>query len=120
MPTLCDTVGCPSHLGKFDSCESEAAWELSRDFPDRSTGSVEAYGGHFSLIEIEDVPVLHRLDMGTPDERRVALWPGAYLVTEDEQGFVDVTHFPPEDVMTARAVMDQADRRYADWLGDDE
>lgn len=107
----CEQSECMGHLGKFDSCAAEALWQMSLDGTDETTGDVD-FEGHLTLIVLSDLYV-----ETIEDGPAVTIWPGAYIVSEDSQGFVDLSTYA--EVGLARVDFDAADERYSAWLDDD-
>jgi hypothetical protein len=104
----CDQAGCTGHLGKFSSCLDEAVWQLSMDDSDRATGRTEAHG-HFAAMTF-DASEEYKIQDGAT----VIIPAGAYLVEENDQGFVYVVAYDSEAEMIK--VFDEHDQRYSEWL----
>lgn len=103
----CDQAGCTGHLGKFQDCRAEAAYELSMDGGDGTTGATE-YNGHYTLL-ILDAPE----DVDLYDGPTVTVPAGAYIVQATNSGAVYLLTYGSED--DARKDFDAAAADYAEW-----
>lgn len=86
-------------VGKFGSSQAEYLYELSLDGCGVVSGDVESPTGWFGLFDVDGGGVL----------------PGAWLLFEDSQGFVDAEYFG--SVTEAQRVFDGLDAEYGAWLG---
>jgi len=114
--TYCEQSGCTGHLGKFDSCQAEALWQMSLDGTDETTGDSE-FEGHLTLVVL-DYDHEEKIDPSRDVTPVVTVSAGAYIVSENSQGFVDVETYASEEL--ARVDFDAADERYSAWLDEDE
>jgi hypothetical protein len=105
----CKQEGCQGHLGKFDSCQDEALWQMSLDGTDETTGDVE-WEAHYTLMVLNESV---RVSMHEP-RQLVTVPAGAYIVSENSQGFVDVSEYDTEAL--AREDFKRADDAYGAWL----
>jgi hypothetical protein len=105
--STCDQAGCTGHLGKFQSCQAEAVWELSLEFPEDSTGDTE-YEGHYALM-VFDEPETHTLEGGVV----VTVPAGAYIVQATSRGAVYLLTYASAD--EAYAALSEARERYEEW-----
>lgn len=109
---VCEQKWCPStHVGKFDSCLTQAIWHLSIDRYDEQAGSTE-YRNHFALVivrETEKVSLYHQVVVAVP--------PGFYIVESNDQGQIWVYQRSSEE--NARHLIADEDRLYAEWLSYD-
>lgn len=110
--STCDNAGCAGHLGKFQSCLSEALWEASLEGSDRTTGSSE-FEGHFALQHYPDNETATLGNGVTVDIPN-----GWYIVETAESGAVWTSHYPSE--AEALRVFNAADERYGEWLDTEE
>lgn len=111
MSTFC-VEGCSGHLGKFDNCVAEAAYELSLDQStnDGWTGDSD-FDGHFTLLIIEqDHPVTIDPD---GESREVTIPAGNYIVHTNGRGAVTLQEYDTE--AAARAEFDAAHLRFELW-----
>lgn len=107
----CQQLGCTGHLGKYDSCRDEALHALSLDAHDWVGES--DYGLTVTPVVLTE-PVTVTLYGGQPT---VTVPAGAYLVEEDDRGFVMVQErVSAEDLAQ---VVEAHRQLYAAWLGDD-
>ena len=110
----CGQDGCTGHLGKFDSCQTEALWQMSLDGGDETTGESD-FEGHLTLVLVDE-PYDERLDV---DEVVIVTIPaGAYLVESLSSGAVYSMRYDTE--AGARIVFEEADARYSAWLDADD
>jgi hypothetical protein len=112
MPAYCDQADCRGHLGKFDDCLSEAIWEASLDGFCDSTGDTEC-DGHYCLVSFPENDTVTIQDGPT-----VLVPAGWYIVETVNSGAVYVTRYNTEG--EAREEYDAADKRYGEWLDQDE
>ena len=108
----CEQDGCTGHLGKFDSCQTEALWQMSLEGGDETTGESD-FEGHLTLIVLPE-DYFETLEDGPT----VAIPAGAYLVESSSSGAVYSMHYANE--AAARIVFDEADERYSAWLDQDD
>lgn len=106
----CDTLGCPGHLGKYDSCLDEILHGWAIDVPTAQTGDCSTIGWWLALVEVAD-EVLERRD--DPD-RIVDIPAGWYIVEEWDNGYVSVQHFATEAEARAQR-FDLAEAQCADF-----
>jgi hypothetical protein len=107
----CDTHNCPGHTGwKYLTCLDEALHGISLDGMAVTTGTVE-FQGHLSLLTF---PAAETLPF---DGYSVRVPAGAYLVHEDNDGRVSVTHHTPDDAQVLYARFDAA---YGQWLNTED
>lgn len=89
--------------GKFFSAEDEAVYRIAAD--GEWIGD-DDFGLSATLLDVSH-------------DQPIAGWvlrKGAYIVTEDAQGFVDVTHY--DDLASARAEMDGIEGDYDEFRAD--
>lgn len=115
---------------KYDSARDEVIALLADELEgfgrrDDTSGEVEAPTGWFALVTIpDDVDLTADYLGGDYLEEltntygvRPADVAGVHIVTENSQGFVDVTSFDSE--AEAREVFDALCAEYSEWLGDE-
>lgn len=118
------TTACTGHLGKFTDCRTEALYIASLVWQPEQTGSVEWYvwacimsfpTGQYLTVDGGD-EVEHPDSVG-----RGTIWipAGAYVLTEDDRGFVQIEASPEDGHGSARARFDQIEADYATWLDQD-
>ena len=107
----CAQEGCTGHLGKFDSCQTEALYGLTMDGGDETTGDTD-FEGHLTFMVLG-----HDQTVELWDGVIVTVPAGAYIVEGLDSGAVYAMSYANE--AAARIVFDEADERYSAWLADD-
>lgn len=111
------TEHCPGHLGKFDSCQGEALYELTLDtFGDASTGDANDWHYHATLVILDsdaDVVLYEALPVL---ERTVTVPAGFYIVQAMSSGAVYANTYDTE--AQARTAFEAMEADYA--LFDDQ
>ncbi len=106
----CDYEHCTGHLGKFQSCQDEALYELSMSGFEESTGDTD-FEGHFTIIVLDED---ESVSMG---EGWVTVPAGSYIVESSSSGAVYVS---TGTWLEMRQAFDAAAMRYETWLELDE
>jgi hypothetical protein len=109
LPT-CTQHDCPGHLGKFNSCEDEALYNLALEGADASTGSTD-WHYHADLVIVSETTLV------ALDEITVSVPAGAYIVQEGTTGFVQVLAW--DSPIEARTTFEAMDTEYAKFDNQD-
>lgn len=112
----CVVPGCEGHLGKHDSCLSQALWNLGEDYADESGGDSSAYGYHMLFLFDSNTWIS---ELGT-DALELAATPDfqvaggtSVILTEVESGRVYLFGF--DSPTEARGAFDDMLARYGQW-----
>lgn len=113
MVSTCTDTQCEGHLGKFQSCLTEALWTASLEGGDDETGETEAHG-HYVLLHF---PEAENIDISNNPPwtcHMVAVPAGWYIVETMSSGAV--YHSEYGDEAEAYAALRVEDDRYMEWL----
>ncbi len=113
--STCEQPDCPGHLGKFDSCEAEAIYELSMDDHANSVGDGDWHGWwHLCLLERDEVVTID------PDgeDRKVSVPAGNYILRTYTTGAVSLWTY--DTAAQAQAEWSAAQAEWIEWETGDE
>lgn len=118
MVSTCTDTQCEGHLGKFQSCLTEALWTVSLDgTQEDQTGDVDAYG-YYVLLHFPDAEHIDISDNPPLTRHMVEVPAGWYVVETMSSGAVYHSEYGDE-AEAYRAFKLEVDR-YEEWDEDDD